>query len=47
MPRDYLFAFLDFLGAAFLDGAAFFCAFAAEEPPRLPPNACSQPSEYC
>jgi hypothetical protein len=40
----YLFDF--FFGAAFFDGVGFFAPFAADEPPRLPPKAFSQPSEY-
>ena len=42
--EDYRFAFLDFFGAAFLEGAAFLVALESEEPLRLPPNALSQPS---
>jgi hypothetical protein len=36
--------FLAFFGAAFFEGVGFFVADLA--PPRLPPNAVSQPSEY-
>jgi hypothetical protein len=44
---DYFFRFADFLGAAFLERAAFFWAvFDPELPPRFPPNAVSQPSAY-
>jgi len=34
-----------FFGAAFFDGAGFFLLCEAE-PPRFPPKATSQPSEY-
>jgi hypothetical protein len=42
----YFLPFFDFFGAAFFEGAAFFCALAPEDPPRRPPNACSHPSAY-
>jgi hypothetical protein len=44
--RLYRFPFLAFFGPAFFDGVGFFLAVAEEEPPRLPPNALSQPSAY-
>jgi len=43
---DYFRRFWDFLGTAFLERVAFFMADLAPEPPRLPPNAVSQPSAY-
>ena len=42
--RDYLPPFFPFFGAAFLDGSGFFAADFV--PPRFPPKAFSQPSEY-
>jgi len=44
IPNGYRPPFLDFLGAAFLEGVGFFAVDFA--PPRLPPKAVSQPDEY-